>query len=67
MKIGLKHRKSIERIDINTGEIKDYASIKSVEEDGFSSSMVQKICSGLYETYKNYFWKYKESELKYDK
>jgi group I intron endonuclease len=58
---GKKYRnKEVERIDVETGEIKEYLSIRDTAKDGFQSSTVGKVCKGQLITHKGYYWKYKE-------
>lgn len=49
---------SVERVDPITGEVKEYSSIKSVQDDGFSSACVSQVCRGLRDLHKRYFWQY---------
>ena len=58
---GIKYgNKSIERVDPNTGEIKEYESIRDAIKDGFESSTIVKVCKGKLLSHKGYYWKYKE-------
>lgn len=58
---GKKFRnKWVERVDPNTGEIKEYESIRDTSKDGFEASTVSKVCRGELKTHKGYCWKYKE-------
>jgi hypothetical protein len=52
--------KSIERVDPNTGEIKEYECIRDAIKDGFESSTITKVCKGKLLSHKGYYWKYKE-------
>ena len=51
-------RRSVERIDILTGEVKEYESILSTEKDGFISSHVSSCCSGKRKKHKGYYWSF---------
>lgn len=58
---GIKYRnKPVERIDPNTGEVKEYESIRDTSKDGYESSSVAKVCREELITHKGYYWKYKE-------
>ena len=52
--------KSIERVDMFTGEVKEYESINSARRDGFDQSSIIKCCKNYINSYKKHFWKYKE-------
>ena len=46
----------VERIDPNTGEIKEYESIKSVEKDGFKRNRIYDCLNGRCNKHQGYFW-----------
>ncbi len=50
----------IERINIKTGEIKEYMSLHDAQRDGFDRRAIKRCCKNLpkYNTHKKYFWKY---------
>ncbi len=52
----------IERVDKDTGEIKEYESLHSVEIDGFTHQHVWKCCKNFNHTHKGYYWKYLEDK-----
>jgi len=75
VKLSQSHKDSIKRSQINnpsrkwrpvigksvkTGEIKKYASIKAVKEDGFHAGHVGGVCRGVNRTHKGFYWKYAE-------
>ena len=51
--------KYIERIDPNTGEIKEYFGGLQIKNDGFNINGVLRCCSEKQQKYKNYFWRHK--------
>ena len=55
-----KYFKKIERIDINTGEVKEYESISEASRDGFSRSKINLCCTNRRKKHANYYWKYWE-------
>lgn len=69
----LEHRKkAVERIDPNTGEIKEYESATEAEQDGFMQQSVSACCAGIKASYANYYWQYidgstPESNTSYEK
>lgn len=50
--------KGVERIDKETGEIKEYESIQSVGKDGFCISHVHSCLNDKRTSHKGYYWKY---------
>lgn len=46
------------RINIETGEIKDYVSIMDATRDGFNSSRITSCCRGNSAFHKGFFWEY---------
>ena len=54
-----KRMKYIERIDPNTGEIKEYFGGLQIKNDGFNINGVLRCCSEKQQKYKNYFWRHK--------
>lgn len=52
--------RAVERIDIFTGEIKEYDSMILVNLDGFDNSTVSKCCRGLRSSHKKYYWNFIE-------
>ena len=50
--------RQIERIDLFTGEIKIYESIKSTKLDGFQPSCVGRCCKNISKTHKGFAWIY---------
>ena len=58
-KISDSHKKKkIERIDPNTGEIKEYAGIRIAEREGFISESICRCCKNKQQKHKGYYWKY---------
>jgi hypothetical protein len=53
-----KFRKKVERIDRNTGEVKEYNSILETSKDGYLPGKVSSCCKGKRETHKGYFWNF---------
>lgn len=53
-----KFKKSIERIDPITGEIKEYQSLKDAQKDGFNRFHISQCCFGKIDKHKNYYWKF---------
>jgi hypothetical protein len=53
-----KFRKKVERINPNTGEIKEYNSISDTLKDGFLPDKVSSCCKGIRKTHKGYFWNF---------
>jgi group I intron endonuclease len=63
-KISNSHIKTpIERIDINTGEVKEYSSQASIVSDGFNQGNVFLCLVGKQKTSEGYFWKYMENGI----
>ena len=53
--------RAVERIDPETGEVKEYATLKMVLEDGFSKDCVWQLCNyypDKLRKHKGYYWKY---------
>jgi hypothetical protein len=50
--------KPIERIDKETGEVKEYESINSAGRDGFSASHIHSCIHNKRVSHKGYYWKY---------
>ena len=50
--------KSIERIDMKTGEIKEYECINDAKREGFSKSNIILYCQMRQSFHKNYYWRY---------
>lgn len=48
--------RAVDRIDVLTGECKEYPSVKAARSDGFPS--VRECLAGHMESYKNYYWCY---------
>ena len=65
-KMSISHKIKIERIDMNTGEVKEYESIKETSLDGFNITCVWACCSGNRNanSHKGFFWKYFKKEKK---
>lgn len=53
-----RKRKPIERINLKTGLIKEYASIKEAGRDGFDERCIIFCCTERQSFHKGYFWKY---------
>ena len=51
-------QKFVERIDINTGEVKEYENIKNTVLDGFSIFQIRRCCNGKRKSHKGFYWKY---------
>ena len=49
---------AVERIDMLTGEVIEYLSLRDVERSGFDRRHVIKVCKGEYQKHKGYFWQY---------
>lgn len=67
-----KSMKPVERIDPNTGEVKEYKSMSEAERDGFEQSCVSACVLGKLSSYANYYWKcldglIPESAFEYEK
>ena len=58
----LKRRK-IERVDLITGEIKEYASLRDANRDGFNLGNILRCCQNERPKHKGFYWKYLEIEL----
>lgn len=50
--------RSVERINKETGEVKEYFSLKEAERDGFRYQHIWRCCNGIKKSHKGYFWKY---------
>lgn len=50
--------KPFERIDPNTGEVKEYRSSSEAEADGFSQQSISACCNGKKASYANYYWRF---------
>ena len=50
--------KAVERVDVITGEVKKYASVKAAADDGFDRGTVSATCNGKRETYDGFFWQF---------
>lgn len=50
--------KPFERIDPNTGEIKEYRTSAEAEADGFSQQSISAACNGKKASYANYYWRF---------
>jgi hypothetical protein len=50
--------RAVERIDMITGEVTEYNSLIDVERSGFDRRHVVKVCEGVYQKHKGYFWQY---------
>lgn len=67
------HRlRPIERIDPNTGEVKEYESIADAVSEGFKQSCIWYCLDGRKASYANYYWQYAdgsspEVKVKYEK
>ena len=48
----------IERIELFTGEIKEYQSIKSTKEDGFDPGCISNCLAGKHNIHKGFCWQY---------
>lgn len=64
--------KPFERIDPNTGEIKEYGCSTEAELDGFSQQSISACCTGKKNSYANYYWRFldgttPESTMAYEK
>lgn len=50
--------RAIERIDPNSGEIKEYKSMSEAERDGFEQGSVWACVAGKKASFSNYYWQY---------
>lgn len=50
--------KPFERIDPNTGEVKEYRSSSEAEVDGFLQQSISAACNGKKASYANYYWRF---------
>lgn len=52
-----RHR-AIERIDIITGEVKEYLFMRQAKDDGFNHGNIWQCCNNKRDSYKNFYWRY---------
>lgn len=50
--------KPFERIDPNTGEVKEYRTSSEAEVEGFSQQSISAACNGKKASYANYYWRF---------
>lgn len=50
--------KPFERIDPNTGEVKEYRTSTEAEAEGFSQQSISACCNGKKASYANYYWQF---------
>lgn len=50
--------KPVERINPNTGEVKEYESIKAAAQEGFHAGHISDVLRGLTDTHKGYCWQF---------
>ncbi|MEK6952669.1 MAG: GIY-YIG nuclease family protein [Nanoarchaeota archaeon] len=50
--------KPVERIDPETGEVKEYESLKDTRKDGFTYGKVADVCNGKMMKHKGFYWQF---------
>lgn len=52
----IKYMRPIERIDLITGEVKEYKNVKDAKREGFNEAHIRSCCSGRRASHRGYAW-----------
>ena len=55
---GLKRAKAVERINPETGEVKEYATLHDAQQEGFGRNCIKDCCYGRVSMHKGYLWSF---------
>lgn len=55
-------RRPVERIDLKTGEVKEYTGVKATAADGFNPSHVSAVCNGKRPTHLGFGWAHQDGD-----